>query len=270
MGKDTETPDSYDTTATADKQTATNKKAWEEGITANRSNQVGTEGTLDWAKDPATGQWTQTTAYNKPNQDYYDTLTGNVQDFASGMDTSQVDLGGAPGMPSAVTAPNQQILDTVNALNSRRDTEEMNADRARRSAMGLSEASGSAWDRGEQNLGAIRTDRARKGLLDAYTQSNTAFGQGMDLHRTGVSDILNERASNLGMFSGLNAAKQGMRGPTFQSTGGSVGTYNPADYMGAARDQYGMELNESNAGNMDKSNMMSSIGTAASVAATVW
>jgi hypothetical protein len=51
---------------------------------------------------------------------------------------------------------------------------------------------------------------------------------------------------------------------------GSVGQYNPADLMGATNSQYQAAIDKTNAQNADKSNMMSGLGTVASIGATIF
>jgi hypothetical protein len=54
-------PSAPDPTLTADQQIRVNQATIDQLTNANRSNQVGPTGSQTWAKDPATGQWTQTT-----------------------------------------------------------------------------------------------------------------------------------------------------------------------------------------------------------------
>jgi hypothetical protein len=93
----------------------------------------------------------------------------------------------------------------------------------------------------------------------------------MQRHTVGTGDILNERAGNLGMLSGLEGMRSSMgQGPQMASSGPDVGTYNPGSIGENFDRMYGAELNRTNAKNMDSSNKRSMWGTAASVAATVF
>jgi hypothetical protein len=55
-------PPAPDPTVAADQQIRVNQASIDQLANANRSNQVGPTGSQTWAKDPQTGQWTQTTA----------------------------------------------------------------------------------------------------------------------------------------------------------------------------------------------------------------
>lgn len=253
-----------------DAETTANKAAWETGVTANRSNQVGTEGSLNWSKDPTTGQWTQTSALNAPHQAQYDTLLGKAGEAASGFDASQIDLGGAPVMPE-VGGYNQQAMDTIRALQAPQLERRRKAAEAAAAAKGIMDTGGSAYGGVQENLNTGENQADMEAIMGGLQQGNIEFGQGMQRHTVGTGDILNERAGNLGMLSGLEGMRSSMgKGPQMADTGGSVGTYNPGS-LGENYDRaYGSELNRTNAKNMDSSNKRSMWGTAATVAATVF
>jgi len=164
---------------------------------------------------------------------------------------------------------NQQAIDTMRALQAPDLEARANADRARRTAMGLGEASGSAWNSGERNLNQAANDADLKAIMAGINQGNTEFGQGMLRHTTGTSDILNQRAGNLGQISGLMGLGQNLTTPQFSNVS-SVGQPGAADLMGAANSQYSAALDKTNAANADKSNTMKGIGTIASIGATIF
>jgi len=74
------------------------------------------------------------------------------------------------------------------------------------------------------------------------------FGQGMDLHRTGVSDILNQNTANLQKMGGMMGQSNSFRMPTFgpAPTPGMPGAATP-DLSGAADASYKAALDKYNA-----------------------
>jgi hypothetical protein len=213
MGKKTKTPKAPDYTGVANQQTALNKKAWEEGVQANRPNQIGPSGSSTWAKDPTTGQWTQTQSFNPQQQDVFNqqwgnqgTLAGKTAGMMGGLDTSQIDLGQAPGMPEVagdfdmgnapgmpgqtitpggISTPevggyNQQAIDTMRALQAPGLQRQRAAKEAQLAAMGLGTGSGQAWNAEQQNLGETANNADLQAILAGINQGNIEFGQGMD------------------------------------------------------------------------------------------
>ena len=275
MGKKSKTPKAPDYSNLAVEQAGLNKKSWLTGVNAGRPNQTNPMGSVDWTIDPETGESTQNTTWNPVQEMIFNQQQGNQQTIADksgamlgGLDTSQIDFGGAPAMPT-VGGYNQQATDLYNQLAAPELNQRANADRARRTAMGLGEASGQAWDSGERNLNDAFSRSGMMGAQAGINQGNTMFNQGMQARQQGVSDILNQRTGNLAQVSGLMGLGQNLTTPQFAGVG-NVGQPGAANLMGAANSQYGAALNDTNAANADKSNTMQGIGTAASIAASAF
>jgi len=275
MGKKSKTPKAPNYSGIAQQQEAGNKKAWEAGIQANRPTQNNPMGSTSWEQDPTTGEWTQNTTWNPQQQEIFNAQQGNQQTIANkaggmlgGLDTSQIDLSQAPAMPE-VGGYNQQVIDTINALQQPGLDRARSAKEAQLAAMGVGTGTGRAWNTEQGNLGDTENRARMNAVLAGINQGNTEFGQGMLRHTTGTSDILNQRSGNLGQISGLMGLGQNLTTPQFSNVG-NVGQYTAADLMGAANSQYSAALDKTNAANADKSNTMQGIGTIASIGATIF
>ena len=232
--------------ALATQQAGLAKENWTTNLRAARPNQYGPEGTNTWSQNPA-GDWTNTMALSQPRQELYDLTNQKAQEQLKGFDTRQVDLSGARQAPE-VGQYNQQATDLYNQLAAPELRERMNADRARRTAMGLGEGSGQAWDSGERNLNDALSRSGMMGAQAGIQQGNVMFGQGMDLHRTGVSDILNQNTANLQKVGDMMGQSNSFRMPTFgpAPTPGMPGAATP-DMTRAADASYKAALDKYNA-----------------------
>ena len=275
MGKKTKTPKAPDYSGIATQQAALNEQSWNKGVNAGRPDQFNPMGSVKWGQDPTTGEWTQTAAWNPEQQKTFEAqqagqgmLAGKTNEAIGGFDTSQMDFSKAPGMPT-VGGYNQQAIDTMRALQAPQLEKQRNANQARMAAMGIGTGSGSAWNAEQQNLGTNENQADMQAIMAGINQGNTEFGQRMLAHTTGTSDILNERAGNLGMLSGLSGMQQNLTTPQFAGVG-SVGQPGAADLTGASKNAYDAALNKTNASNADKSNNMKTIGTIANIGANIF
>lgn len=272
MSKKTKTPEAPNYAGLAQQQAEQAKGAWNAQLQANRPNQTNQFGSLTWSQDPATGQWTQSTQLNQPQQDIFNQQQANQQQIANmgggllgGFDASQVDLSGAPAM-SQVGQFNQQATDLYNQLAQPQLDRQRAAKEAQMAAMGLGMGSGRAYDTQQQLLNESENRSAMMGAQAGIQQGNTMFGQQNQLHQLGVNDILNQKQANLGQLSGIMGLGQSMGVPQFNQFG-QAGAYQTPDLMGAAQNQYGANLDKTNAANADKANTMKTVGTVASIAA---
>jgi len=259
--KSAKTPKAPDYTSLANQQAATAKQNWQENLAAARPNQVGPEGTNTWAKD-ANGNWLNTVAMTPERQQLYDTTNQKAQEQMSGFDTSQVDLSGAPAMPT-VGGHNQQVIDTMRALQRPELDRTANAARARAIAKGIPMEGSSAGTNIENQIGQNMNDADLKAILAGVNQGNTEFGQGMALHTTGTGDILNQNTANLQKVGGMMGQSNSFRMPTFGAapTPGMPGGATP-DLMNAGKASYDAAVNKANAQNAsDPWNQIVGIGT---------
>lgn len=272
MGKKSKVPKAPDYSAIAAKQTAANKNAWQENLNANRANQNTAFGSTTWEQDES-GNWTQNTslapeyeAIRKQQAGIQGDLAGKQSEMLGGLDTSQIDLGGAPAMPT-VGGYNQQVIDTLRQLQSPELARSRSNKEAKLAAMGLGTGSGQAWNTEQGNISDAENRADLNAIMAGIEQGNTEFGQGMDLHQQGVSDILGERAANLGQLSGLMGLGQNVTNPTFDDYYTS-GAYQTGDQMQAQQAAYNAALNKTNASNADKSSDMGALGTIGGIAAS--
>ena len=302
MSKKTKTPEAPNYAGLAQQQAEQAKGAWNAQLQANRPNQTNQFGSLTWEQDPTTGEWTQSTQLNQPQQDIFNQQQANQQQIANtgggllgGFDASQVDLSGASKMPGVVDYSslgampqvgqyNQQATDLYNQLAAPQLQRQRAAKEAQMAAMGLGMGSGQAYNTQQELLNDSENRSALQAAQAGIQQGNTMFGQGMQgyqqgvqnlnnqfqqgmgLHQQGVQDILAQKQANLGQLSGIMGLGQAMGVPQFNQFG-QAGAYQTPDLMGAAQNQYGANLDKTNAANADKANTMKTVGTVASIAA---
>jgi hypothetical protein len=222
MGKKTKTPAAPDYTGLANQQAALGKESWNAALQANRPNQQNQFGNLSWSQDPTTGQWTQTSALNQPQQDIFNQQQANQQQIANmtggmlgGFNTSPIDFSGAPGLPSVtdysslgeipgavdysslgnipqVGQYSQQATDLYNQLAEPGLANAENAQRARAAAMGLPEFGSRAGTTMNQQLADARSRSGMMGAQAGIAQGNTMFGQGMQAYQQGAQNLNNQ------------------------------------------------------------------------------
>jgi len=244
--KKAKTPKAPDYASLANQQAATAKQNWQENLAAARPNQVGPEGTNTWTKDPS-GNWLNTVAMTPERQQLHDTTNQKAQEQMAGFDTSQVDLSGAPAMPT-VGGYNQQAMDTVRALQRPGLERARAAKEAQLAAMGVGTGTGSAWDSTQRNIGNNESDADLKAILAGINQGNVEFGQGMQAHTTGTGDILNQNTANLQKVGGMMGQSNSFRMPTFgPAPTPGMGANATPDLTGAADASYKAALDQYNA-----------------------
>jgi hypothetical protein len=275
MGKKSETPEKPDYTGIANQQALQSQAAWADQLKANRPTQTNQFGSSTWSQDPTTGQWTQSTQLNQPQQDIFNQQQWNQQQLADiggeltgGYDASQVDLSGAPAM-GQVGQFNQQATDLYRQLGQPDLDRAQAARRAAMAARGISDVTSAAGTNLEAQL-ADQTNRfgmeaAQRGIA----QGNTMFGQQNQLHQQGVSDILNQKQANINQMQGLFGLGQQMGVPQFEQFN-QAGAYQTPDLMGAAGQGYNADLDQTNAANADKANTAQTVGTIATIAAVAF
>ena len=239
MGKKTETPEAPDYTGIANQQSQLSQQAWADQLRANRPTQTNQFGSSTWSQDPTTGQWTQSTQLNQPQQDIFNQQQYNQQQLADiggeltgGYDASQVDLSGAPAM-GQVGQFNQQATDLYRQLGQPDLDRAQAARKADLAARGISDLNSGAG----ANLMAQLGDQTNRFGMEAaqrgIAQGNTMFGQQNQLHQQGVSDILNQKQANINQMQGLFGLGQQMGVPQFDNFT-AAGAYQTPDLMGAA------------------------------------
>ena len=258
--KSAKTPKAPDYQALTNQQAGLAKQNWLTNLNAARPNQVGPEGTNTWTKNGE--DWTNTIALSQPRQELYDTTNQKAQEQMSGFDTGQVDLSGAPAMPT-VGGHNQQVIDTMRALQRPELDRSEDARRATTIAKGIPLEGSSAGTAVEQQLADARSRADMQAILAGINQGNTEFGQGMQLHTTGTGDILNQNTANLQKVGGMMGQSNSFRMPTFGAapTPGMPGGATP-DLMNAGKASYDAAVNKANAQNAsDPWNQIVGIGT---------
>lgn len=249
-------------TALANQQAALAKQNWKDQTVAMRPDQFGPEGTRDWTQDEK-GNWTESISMAPERQAIWDTLQQKTGEQLAGLDTSQVDFGGAPAMPE-VGGYNEQAMNTVRALQAPDLARRRAAKEAQLAAMGVGTGTGAAWNAEQQNINDVESRADMQAILAGINQGNIQFGQGMDRHKTGVSDIVGQRTLNANLVGGMLGQGNNFRLPQFSNapTPGMPGSATP-DIMGAAQQQYQAKLANANAQSAWKDKLL---GTAGSIA----
>ena len=275
MGKKTKTPAAPDYNALAQQQAYLSRTAADDMTAANRPDQTNQFGSLTWSQDPTTGEWTQSTQLNQPQQDIFNQQQANQQGIADaagrmigGFDTNQVDLSGAPAM-GQVGQFNQQATDLYRQLGQPDLDRSQNARLANLAARGISDLNSGAGANLMSQLGDQTNRFGMEAAQRGIAQGNTMFGQQNQLHQQGVSDILNQKQANINQLQGLFGLGQQMGVPQFNNFT-SAGAYQTPDLMGAAQGQYGAQMDKTNASNADSSRNAQMAGTAVMAAATIF
>ena len=275
MGKKTKTPDAPDYSQLATQQAGMANANWQKQLQANRPTQINQFGKSTWEQDPTTGQWTQTTSLNQPQQDIFNQqqsnqglLGGLTGQALGGYDTSQVNFSSLGDMPK-VGGYNQQAIDTVRALQAPQLEQQRAAQEARLAAMGLSTGSGKAWENAQRALGTNESQADLQAIMAGINQGNTEYSQALQGRQQGTNEILAQKQANLGQLQGLFGLGQSMGVPQFENFTGAGALATP-DLTGAANSQYSANLDKANAANADKANTMKGIGTVASIAASIF
>jgi hypothetical protein len=267
MGKGTETPAAPDLMGLAKKQQKLSEAAWNANNQNNRVNQTNPYGSLTWGKD-ANGNPVQNMQLSDNQQNIFNSQEQNQQGLAdmtnqlrNNVGTDKIDLGGAPGMPT-VGGYNQDVINTMNSLQQPGLQQARSSKEAQMAAMGLGTGSGRAWENEQRGLGDNENRSRLNSVLAGYTQGNTEFGQGMQAHQQGVSDILEQQKANTGKLGTIMGMQQQAGNPQFADYYKS-NPYQVADLVGAAQGQYQMGLDKTNARNADSSALWSGLGSLA-------
>ena len=176
-----------DINATSAADFAARQKSSDSALMANRADQKNPYGSIDWSRDPVSGEWTQTEAYNPGQQALYDTeLTnkGTMGKLAGGL-LGEMDLynRNAPAMPT-VGGYNEQAMNTIRALQAPDLARRRASKEAQLAAMGVGTGSGTAWNTEQQNIGDAESRADMQAILGGINQGNVEFGQGITARNT--------------------------------------------------------------------------------------
>jgi len=203
---------------------------------ANRPNQSGPFGSIQWSQDPQTGAWTQTSG-----------LSGPLSSAASNLQNQVANQG---PLPTGQEARDQAINAAYGQATSRLDpqfSQMQTSMQAQLANQGLVPGT-QAYDAAMQNFGRQRND--------AYTSAmNSAIGQGT-------------QAGNMLFQQGLQSAElpyQQMQ--QLQGLGQQPGYHSAADMLGAMGQAYGGSLNQYGADQAQKNSLMNGISGLASTGA---
>jgi len=222
MGKKTKTPAAPDYTGIANQQAQQSKEAWNTQLQANRPNQTNQFGSSAWNQDPTTGEWTQSTQLNQPQQDIFNQQQANQQGIANaaggmlgGLDTSQMDFSKAPGMGTVsdysklgnipgqvdysslgqipqVGQYNQQATDLYRQLGQPDLDRSQSARMANLAARGISDLNSGAGNNLMQQLGDQPNRFGMEAAQRGIAKGNTMFGQGMQGYQQGAQNLNNQ------------------------------------------------------------------------------
>lgn len=266
MGKSSETADVPDYTSTEQATQGAAEDVWLQATNTARANQQGVGGSLNWGYNPETGQWTQTTGLSDANQGIYDSLLSQAQNSANNFYTA--DYSNIPDMPT-VGGYNQEVIDTMRALQDPTLQRTRSAKEAQLAAMGLGTGSGRAWNNEQYNLATGENNADLQAIMKGYEQGNTEFQQGMDIYNAAMDTETSKQQNSYNALAGLLGLSGNMENQQFGNYT-SYGPYDSADYTAAAQNTYSGEQDAANASNADTSSTYSTIGTLATTAAIVF
>jgi hypothetical protein len=265
LGKKTKVPKAPDFQALTNQDNANVMANWQTGMTANRANQVGPQGSLNWAQGP-NGQWTQTVAENpmysalrKSQVGGYQTAADKANTAIGNVNTDNLDYSGAPAMPT-VGGFNQQVIDSMRALQNPQLERARANKEAQLAAMGVGTGSGQVWSDTQRDLGNTESDADMKAILSGIGQGNTEFGQGMQAHQQGVSDINQARQGDLTTAATLQGMSPTQGNPSFASYFTSSAP-TPQSMTDAAKSQYQAAMNKAAAQNSDANGWLNMLKT---------
>ena len=205
---------------------------------ANRPNQTGPFGSINWSQDPNTGAWTQSSALNGPLG-----AAGSVLQNQAAQQAGQPIPTGQQARDQAINAAYGQATSRLDPQFSQMQT----SMEAKLANQGLVPGT-QAYDAAMQNFGRERND--------AYTSAmNSAIGQGT-------------QAGNMLFQQGLQSAElpyQQMQ--QLQGLGQQPGYHSAADMLGAMGQAYGGSLNQYGANQAQKNSLMNGISGLASTGA---
>lgn len=255
MGGKAKTPKAPNYSALAKEQAGLAGQQWQQELGAARPDQTTPFGSVNWAKDPTTGEWTQTTSlapeYEALRQQQAG-LQGQVGDLIGqnlgGLDVSQVDLSGASALPT-VGGYNEQAIATIRALQAPELARARARKEAQLAAMGVGTGTGQAWNAEQGNLAEAENRADLNAIMSGIQQGNVEFGQGLQLNQADINNMLRQRQANLAQTQGL----MGLAGPQvgmpelpgFATPSGGGQTV--PNLMNAAQSQYQAKLDKANA-----------------------
>jgi hypothetical protein len=221
-----------DLNALSDKMYGMNQESLAQQTQTNRPNQTNPFSSLTWDKDPTTGEWTQSQSFSPEQQKLYDQQLGTqgilgqkANSLAGNIDMT---YGGAPEMPT-VGGYNQQVIDTINALQQPGLDRARSAKEAQLAAMGVGTGTGRAWNAEQGNLGDTENRARMNAILAGINQGNTQFTQGLQARQQGVQEENNRMDAIKGMM-GLSAPTTGQ----FASFNPQQGFVQAPDYVSNA------------------------------------
>jgi hypothetical protein len=273
LGKKTKVPKAPNFQALAAQDNANAMANWQKGLTANRADQVGPQGSLNWAQD-SNGNWTQTVTENpiydalrKSQVAGYQTAADKANTAIGNINTDNLDYSKAPTMPT-VGGFNQQVIDSIRALQNPQLQRARASKEAQLAAMGVGTGSGQVWSDTQRDLGNAESDADMKAILQGISQGNTEYGQQMQAHQQGVSDINQARQGDIATAGALAGLSPDQGDPTFASYF-TQGAPTPESLMNAGQLGYNAALNKANAQNSDANGWLgllkSGIGAAGSI-----
>ncbi len=248
-------PGTPDYTGLANQQFAQQQQLLDQQTRANRFNQVTPNGSLNWSQD-AQGNWTQTQTLSPAQQqilDQQNSLSLGLGDAQKSM-LGQVNSTYSQPFTGGDPAARQQTIDSqYGAMTSRLDPQ---------------------WNQREQSLqtrlanqglpvGSEASNNATRdfnfGRNDAYQQAqNSALQMGNTEFQNSFNRNLQSYQLPMNMFNSLRSGTQ-LQQPNYQGQNTSAGIAQPANLTGAAQQQYGANLNQTNANNAYNANLTSGL-----------
>lgn len=270
MGGKSNTPPAPDFTSLANQQFGQQQQLLQQQTTANRPNQITPWGNLNWSQDPNTGQWTSQTQLNptaaqtlQEQQAGQATAAGAAQNLfnTSGIGGG-LNFSGAPQVQSGNyynPQAQQAVWNQFQTMQQPLQQQQTQSQQSQLEAQGLRPGD-PAYDTAMKNLSNTQYQQTQAAQDQAVLagQQEAAQMQGMDIAAQNqyINAQTQQQMGNMNLYNSMMGNPMGqLQTPGFAPQGAGQ----PAQLLNAAEQQYGAELNATNAQNAASGNMMSGL-----------
>lgn len=250
-----QTPASPDYTALANQQAQQNQQLLAQQTAANRYNQVTPYGNMTWTQDPS-GNWTQTQTLSPAQQQLLDQNNALSLGLGSAQQSMLGQVNNAYSQPftGGSDAARQQTIDSqYKAMTSRLDPQWQQRQAQMQTQLanqGIS-AGSEAYTNAMRDLNYAQNDAYQQAQNQALQLGNNEFQNSFNRNLTSYQLPMN-------MLNSLRTGSQ-VQAPSYSSQNTSASMGQPANLTQAAQNQYGANLNTTNANNAYTNNLTSGL-----------
>lgn len=274
MGSKSDTPPTPPYMQLAQQQSQAQQQLLQQQTVANRPNQYTPWGNLTWSQDPTSGQWTSQTQLNPTAaaslQGQQAGQLGAVQAGQNLFNTSGVGAGlnfsGAPQVQSGQyydPKAQQAVWQQFQSMQQPLQQQQMQSQQAQLAGQGLRPGD-PGYDSAMRNLGNAQYQQQQAAQSQSVLagEQEAAQMQGMDVQAQNqyINAQTQQQMGNMNLFNAMMGNQVGqLQTPGFAPSGMAQAP----QYLQAAEQMYGADLNSMNAQNAAAGNLWSGIGTIA-------